>query len=200
MKRCSRKTSKSGFTLIEITIAMTIAVIIIANVVMVQNASNRAYESGVFGSALEDSADTAMDRIALAIMSTSSEDLDEVLGAPASVSRIDYEVIVDVVGGEPGPGTPERIEFLIDDGVVRWSRDPGMPTELSTVWTKWVPELLEGELFNNKDDNGNGIADEEGLAFDKEFEQLRVQMTLSRTDKNHQQYVRTRSRRATCRN
>ncbi len=97
-------------------------------------------------------------------------------------------------------GTPERIEFQAGSGKIVWKRDPGAPEEMQTVWTRWVPDYLQGETPNGLDDNGNGLADEEGLAFNLESSQVFIRLTLERTDSKNVQYVRTNGRRATCRN
>ncbi len=199
--RCPRHvTRRSGFTLIETLIGVAVLALIIGNVYMLQSAGGDAYESGVFGSALEDGAETTMDRIALAVMSTSADRLDEVLAAPNFVSEIEYEVVADVVDGEPIVGVPERIEFLTESGEIVWTRNPGAEDALDLVWSRYVPELLEGEEPNGEDDNGNGIQDEKGLAFNMDVNQVLIRLTLSRTDSNQVEYTRTRSRRVTCRN
>jgi prepilin-type N-terminal cleavage/methylation domain-containing protein len=195
-----RVTRRSGFTLIETMIGVSVLAMVIGNVYMLQRASGDAYESGVFSSALEDGAEATMDRIALAVMSTSADSLDEVLSAPNFVSEIEYEVVTDVVDGQPIVGVPERIEFVIERGEVVWTRNPGQEDELNLVWSRYVPEMLEGEEFNGLDDNGNGIQDEQGLAFNRDINQVLIRLTLSRTDRNQVEYTRTRNRRVTCRN
>lgn len=200
MRAPASKTRRAGFSLLELMIGVAIMGLILGNIVMLQNASNDAYESGVFGSAMDDSVETTMDRIALAVMSTSVDRLDEVLSAPSFVSSIEYEVVTDVVNGAPVVGVPERIEFVTASGQIVWTRNPDATDEQSLVWSKHVPEMLEGESPNGEDDNGNGIADEEGLAFDRDASQITIRLTMSRTDSNHIEYTRTRSRRVTCRN
>lgn len=195
-----QQSARSGFSLIELMIGIAVAGLILGNLAMVVRTSTSAVESGVFGSNLEDRADRTMDRIALALMSTSSEKLDEVQFAPNHVSAIDYEVIVDVVDGDPFEGVPERIEFDAEVGRIVWKRAPDSPDEMENVWTRWVPGLQEGETFNGVDDNGNGLTDEEGLAFNRDQEQVLVRLTLEREDSKKVVYVRSRSRRVTCRN
>lgn len=192
--------SKSGASMLEAIIALAVTGLLLGNIAMVQRATGDAYESSVFGSTLEDQADSTMDRIALAIMSTSVDRLDEVLMAPSFVSSIDYEVVTDVVDGEPIIGTPERIEFDIPQGTVIWMRDPDTPDQMSVVWSKNVPDLLEGEELDALDNNGNGVADESGLAFNLDANQITVRLTLQRQDSRGTEYTRTRSRRVTCRN
>jgi len=194
------RTRRAGFSLLELLIGLAIFGLVLGNIVMLQNASNDAYESGVFGSALDDQVDSTMDRIQQAIMSTSVDRLDEVLTAPSFVSSIEYEIVTDVVDGEPIVGVPERIEFVTATGQIVWTRNPDAPDEMMLIWNKFVPELLEGETVNGVDDNDNGIADEEGLAFNRDASQIQFRLTMSRTDSQGVVYTRTRSRRATCRN
>ena len=92
MRRRPVPSSASGFSLLEAIIALTVTGLLLGNIAMVQSATGDAYESSVFGSTLEDQADTTMDRIALAVLSTSIDRLDEVLTAPNFVSSIDYEI------------------------------------------------------------------------------------------------------------
>ncbi|MCB9914132.1 MAG: hypothetical protein H6828_03155 [Planctomycetes bacterium] len=186
--------------MLEAIIALAVTAILLGNIAMVQRATGDAYESSVFGSNLQDQADTTMDRIALALMSTDFESLDEVMAAPGFVSAIDYEVVADVEDGEPIVGTPERIEFDLGNSRIVWKRDPGAADEMSVVWTKHVSDMLEGELPDPGDDNGNGIVDETGLAFNADERQITVRLTLRRTDSRGTEYVRTTSRRITCRN
>ncbi|MFT7484561.1 MAG: hypothetical protein ACI9F9_000401 [Candidatus Paceibacteria bacterium] len=197
---CRSQLRTAGFTVIEMVIGLAILTLVMGNMVMLQNATSDSYESGVFGSVLEDGAESTMDRIALAIMSTSVDRLDEVLTAPSFVSSVEYEVVTDIVAGVPVIGVPERIEFTSATGQILWTRDPGTPDEMQLTWTKHVPGLLEGEEANGIDDNGNGLDDEEGLAFNRNENQITVRLTLSRADSHGVVYTRTRSRRVTCRN
>jgi len=200
MRATHNSSNRSGFSLVELMIGIAVTGLILGNLAMVVRTSTTAVESGVFGSNLEDRADRTMDRIALALMSTSAEKLDEVQFAPNHVSAIDYEVVVDVVDGDPFEGVPERIEFDSQGGRIVWKRAPDSPDEMENVWTRWVPGMQEGESFNGVDDNGNGLTDEEGLAFNRDQEQILVRLTLEREDSKKVVYIRSRSRRVTCRN
>jgi hypothetical protein len=198
----AKNLARAGFSMLELIIGTSILALILGNIVMLQGATGNAYESGVFGSALEESAEITMDRIALAIMSTSVDRLEEVLTAPSFVTAIEYEVVTDVVDGIPVVGLPERIELDSPNGKILWTRNPDEPDEMQLIWSKWVPVLLEGEgaVPNGEDDNDNGVEDEGGLAFNRDASQITIRLTLSRTDSHGVEYTRTRSRRITCRN
>jgi len=181
-------------------IGLAILAIVLGNMAMLQKATSDNYESSVFGSVLEDGVEMTMDRIALAMMSTNVESLDEVLSAPGFVSSVEYDVINDIVNGAPVLGVPERIEFVTATGEIVWTRNPDAPDEMELTWTKHVPGLLDGEVINAIDDNENGIADEQGLAFNRDKKQIQIRLTLSRMDSQGVMYTRTRSRRVTVRN
>jgi len=57
----------------------------------------------------------------------------------------------------------ERIE--LDAGRVVLVEEPGTPEERRSVLCDRVAPLLEGEVRNGRDDNGNGLIDEPGLCF-----------------------------------
>ena len=50
----------------------------------------------------------------------------------------------------------------------------------SVVLGNFVSEYLEGEIWNNLDDNGNGIADEQGLCmtYDEDSATLMIRITI----------------------
>ena len=48
------------------------------------------------------------------------------------------------------------------------------------VWSSLVRPLLEGEIQNGKDDNGNGLIDEQGLTFVIDGRAIRMRLTIGR--------------------
>ena len=81
-----------------------------------------------------------------------------------------------------------------------WSENPGTEGERRVVWTRWVPEFLEDEIPNGKDDNDNDLFDEAGLTFGMEEGQVVIHLTLRRIDEGQTVYTRTLTSRVTCRN
>jgi hypothetical protein len=68
--------------------------------------------------------------------------------------------------------------------------------ECNVVWTKDVPALLEGDLENGIDYNGNGVRDETGLAFVKNGKSITVYLTLRRTMRDGQVLTKTSVKRS----
>lgn len=198
-----RRTSSSrraGFTVVEVMIALTILALISVNISMVIRTSTAAYGAGVFQSVLEDQAHQAMDRISLAIMSSSATTTDSVPQAPLSTSSVDYSTVLGYENGHLVSSDPERIEQLVGGGLIQWSKNPGGMNANSVVWASGVPTILEGETPNGIDDNGNGLIDESGLAFEATGSKVTIRLTLQRKDQEQKQHQKTLKTVVTCRN
>ena len=98
-------------------------------------------------------------------------------------------------------GAPHEIVIIeVDTGQVVWRENHDLPGERRIVWTKWVTDLLEGEQANAEDDNGNGLEDEAGLAFDMEGRKITIRITLQSVDAEGNTMTRTVEKRVTARN
>lgn len=192
--------SRAGFTLLEILIAGTILGLVMVNVSMVTETGSAAYQAGLFESTLEDEAEQTMDRITLAVMSSSEDAIDPVPIAPQNAWNIDYEVSLGIQGGQLVLGDPERIELVPGTGQVFWRKNPDLPEERSLVWSKSVPDLFEDEAPNGLDDNGNGLVDERGLSFDMEGSKITVRLELERPDPDGVVRRTVKVANVTCRN
>lgn len=190
---------RAGLTMVELVIALAILGLVLVNVSTIVKSSTAVYNSGALVGRLEDQAQQVMDRIAYAILSARAQDL-QVPPPPLSVSTIDYETLLGIENGHDVWGDPSRIELDLPDGQVLWRQNPDGEDERRVVWTKWVPELLEDEIANGEDDNGNALFDEAGLAFGMEDGQVTIRLTLRRTDNDRTVYIRTLEARVTCRN
>ena len=186
--------------MIEVCISMVILALILMNVHMVMRASTNAYKAGVVISSLESQADQTMHRIAMAVMSSSSQEITPSTEAPLFTPRIDYTINLGMEDGELIWSDPERIELQQATGQIVWSQNPEDPEVRSVVWSNWASGFLEGEIPNGEDDNNNEITDEEGLSFTKEGDMVTILLTLERTDGEGVHYLKTLERHATCRN
>jgi hypothetical protein len=79
----------------------------------------------------------------------------------------------------------------IDEGQVVWIENPGIPGERRMVWARNVADLLEGELDNDADDNGNGLVDERGLSFEAVGDVLTIRLTCERLDEGRRPLRKT---------
>ena len=151
---------------------------------------------------LNDEADMTFDRISLAVMSSSADNVYPVAVAPGFTSEISYSVSLGVEDGRVVLSPPESIAWLetLRGGRVIWSQNPGDAEERSVVWSNWVPELFEDEVANAEDDNANGLTDEGGLAFDMVGERVNIHLTVERQNPDGQLVPISRFLQVTCRN
>ena len=175
--------ARAGFTVLELLIAVVIVGLIAANVSMVLETSSSAYEAELLQTEIDDQSSLAIDRIRLALMSSSLKDLNPDLNGGGHSSQISYRVSLgldenNVMVYED----PELIQLEPLDGTIVWVRNPKLSNERSMVWTKNVPNLLRGELPNGDDDNENNLADEQGLVFQRIGQNVHVQLSVERTD------------------
>ncbi|HRV80017.1 MAG TPA: prepilin-type N-terminal cleavage/methylation domain-containing protein [Planctomycetota bacterium] len=203
-----KRTRRSGFSLVEVLIALTILGLLTINIAMVSRTGSQAAESDLFRQLLDTEMDLTLDRIKLALMSASADNVYPQVPAPASESHIDFSTSLGVQGGVHVMGDPERIQWTpatAEKGGVFWTQSLGLPDERQIQWSRNVPILQNLETANERDDNDNGLVDEPGLSFhvehaeDREL-QVFVNLTVSKTDSRGQVVPRSRQVNITCRN
>jgi hypothetical protein len=147
---------------------------------------------------LEDQARLTLDRMAYAIMGAARETIDPGVETPFSSDEIRYEISLGVQDGEVVWGDPEKI--WLGETRLQWAQALGTPDERTAAWSNAVRELLEGELLNGVDDNGNGLTDERGVSFTVEGDMVRIRLCLAQVNDEGQELVRTVETVVTCRN
>lgn len=201
---CSRRADRprAGFTFLEASIALALLSLVLVNVGMVMKSSTAAYESGASLSDLDAQADRTMDRIALALMSSSKDSVVPLQATPTWTRTIEYQQNIGVEEGKAIWSDPERIECILQDGQVVWKQNPDLSNERRVVWTNWVRDFIEGELANGIDDNGNGLVDESGLAFafGANGKTVTIRLTLERMGPGGRRMTRTLETLVTLRN
>jgi len=95
---------------------------------------------------------------------------------------------------------PEQIRLSDGQDAVEWYENPGAVEERRAVWTNLVSPLLEGEIVNGIDDNGNGLVDETGLSFVLEGNTVRIRLTLRRPEVDGRTVMQTVEQVVSCRN
>ena len=198
--RIPRESRSGGFTILELMIAMAIIILVAMNASIVMRTGTDIAETQRRMEALNSQANRTMDRMALAIMSSSVSGIVPAPKAPANSEFLEYAPSVGFDGSTVQWGDPERIELDGGTSQVVWSSNPGTPGERRIVWSNWVSGFLEGEIENGADDNLNGLDDERGLSFDMDEDQITIRLTLTRKDDEGRDFPVTVNSRVTCRN
>jgi len=191
---------RAGFTLIELMIAVSLLVLVVLNLTMALNAAVRTSDREATETALEDQAQIVLDRVGYAIMGCARDTLIPDAEPPLYSSDLRYQVHVGVEDGEVVWGDPERIWHVGGEDQVIWSQNPDEPQERRVVWSNLIRPLLEGEIINGIDDNGNGLIDESGLTFTMDRDSVTIRISLLREVEGGESITRTVETTVTCRN
>jgi prepilin-type N-terminal cleavage/methylation domain-containing protein len=196
-----RRSACSGFTLLEVILGLSLLAILLVKVAMAVNSANRFTAEGSSAVVLEDQARAALDRIAYAIMGSDRNTLIPDVEAPLHCTDLDFRVSLGVDdGGVIVWDDPERIGLGDSQNQLTWRSNPGLPEERRVVWSNLVRDLLEGELPNGVDDNGNGLIDEKGLAFVIFRNSVTIRLTLEKPGPGGRRMTETVQTTVTCRN
>jgi len=170
---------RAGWTLIELVLAGLLVTGVMTKAAFVVNAALGLASEESASMHYEDQARAVIERIALAVMGSDRESLLPQIEELHS-SSIRYSFSLGLEDGEVVWSDPEEIG--LGDGAVEWRENPGAAEERKAVWTTLVSPLLEGELVNGVDDNGNGLIDEDGLSFVLEGQRIVIRLTLRRPE------------------
>lgn len=173
---------RAGMTIVELTIAMVLLVIVGFKVSLLLGMAAEAGEESTTRIALEDQAMRLLDQVSFAVMGADRETLFPDPDSPTYTEVVDYTVSLGVQNGQVVWSDPERIAMSQVDEQVVWSSNPGDPDERRVVWCNIVRPFLGGEIPNGVDDNGNGLVDESGLNFTLQGDTVQIRLTLERTD------------------
>lgn len=196
----------SGMTLVEIVAAMAIATLIMANVVMVSRTGADATKSGVLKASIDDELDLTVERITLALMASSEDEITGPVMAPASSDFIHYTKTLGEEDGvaiisDPESISWEAVETRESSGNVVWTVDSEANGDRDVTWSRSVPVDFHDEVGGNgTDDNNNGLLDEGGLAFTQLEEKVEIHLTVQRVDEEGHLVQTDSKRTVTCRN
>ena len=175
MKRSSVSV-RAGWTLIELLIASVLVTSVVAKGALVLNSALQVAGDQSASMHYEDQARAVMDRIQLAIMGSERDKL-----IPQN-DHISYTFSLGLENGVVVWSAPEEIRLQDANHAVEWVENPGAADERKAVWTTLVSPLLEGEVVNGVDDNGNGLIDEDGLSFTLDGDRVVIRLTLARPE------------------
>lgn len=195
-----RRRTRSGFTLVEASIAIALLALVFVKVGMLvkMKSDTAAHESTSL--VVDDQARRVLEQISYAVMGASRERLIPDPESPIYSSELRYEVSLGVQNGDVVWGDAQWIGLSAGDNEVTWRERPDAPDERKVVWCKVVRPFLEGELMNGIDDNGNGLIDEKGLVFTLNGSRVTVRLTLERKSETGEIVTRTVETMVTCRN
>jgi hypothetical protein len=184
---------------LEIVVGVALLAVVTAKVVLVSSSASTATNEDIANIVAEDQARQTLDRIAYSVMGSERGSIDPDAQTPAFSSLINYRVSLGVEDGRVVWDDPEQIALDDEDGKLRWIENPGSAGARSVVWCDAVRELLEGELQNGVDDNGNGLIDESGLVFELDGNAITITLTLERPGRGGETVASTVSTTVTCR-
>jgi type II secretory pathway pseudopilin PulG len=189
-----RARARRGLTLVETVVSAAVAALLFSAVGVAVVRANRTFKAAEAVGETERLAERSLQRIAREFRDVVREDVT----ASAALDSIQYRRI-EAIDGETVTKTPlRRVRLEIDpndpdDGVDndRDGRVDERRVVLSTdtsvaggvVLVENVRELLEGELANGLDDNGNGLIDEPGFCatYDVASGVVTLRLTIERT-------------------
>jgi len=198
--RTLRTSGASGFTLLELAISATIAIGLLYAVATTALTASNTYDTTMRRSHLVTRAHKVLDRIADDFVEA---ELGTMTAAAPGVgaSTITFRKPASVVGsvitwdnnrsiafqmdqGELDDGLDNNGDGRIDEGVVVLTLDVGLATQQQVTLCSEVRSMLEGELSNLGDDNGNVMVDERGLVFELNGDILTIRLTLEDIDED----------------
>ena len=214
-----RRSSRSGTTLVEITLGLTLFTAFAASAFLALESSSSTYRTETVAARLDGRTRKLLDDIAERLREADFDSLTPPIDpAPgANASTVDFQRARGFAGGIVQWGPTERLALeyepgdpddgidndgngLVDEGQIVWVENPGAAGELRTVLCSHVSESLEGELpGNGMDDNGNGLVDERGFCLAFSGSQATVRVTLEEFDHERRLIRQSASRAVTSR-
>jgi prepilin-type N-terminal cleavage/methylation domain-containing protein len=193
-RHLGERSSRAGFTLLEMAVAAGLLAVFLGSTAFLGKSLLGAFRTETAQAQKDEALHLALDRMVQRLRTVDAEALLPV--AVASSDWVEYQRASDHDGTNVIWGPLERLLFerddgelddgldndgdgLVDEGRVVWVREPGAPDERRNVLATGVPETGMGEIAGNAaDDDGNGLEDEGGLAFEVVGGRMRIALTL----------------------
>jgi prepilin-type N-terminal cleavage/methylation domain-containing protein len=180
-----------GFTLLEIAVALTIALVLIGAVYSVTQEATETAHLGTSISMLDAEVSRTLDRMATELVAAGIESIEPAAleGDPA----VCFRKCIGADGTTIRWGPRQSFDLRAEDGVNRvvWVQDVDAESPREIVLTRVARAYAEGEVLNAADDNGNGLVDERGLSFELVGRTLTIRLTLERPGPAGQVLART---------
>ena len=203
----SFRSAASGYTLVELAMVAVILSIALGSLALFGGRSAGALSEGTSQAEMDGQLRRTIARIGEELLPSGLAVITPAAAAPAGAAELAYRRSAGAVNGANTWGAPRRIAFayemgelddgldnnengLADEGVVELTIDVGLPGEQTVILCHGVRELDGDEQENGLDDDGDGLVDERGLAFQRTGNVLRLELTLERLDAERRTIVR----------
>lgn len=197
----ARFRSQAGLTLLELTIAFFVMLMLFMMFIAVLERTSSASSTTIALSLLNQRASRAVNSIAKIVLPSGATSLEAEPTPPLGSSEVTFRTATGFQGGvvqwsnlttvrleidpdDPADGEDNDGNGLIDERRVVRIINVGLPSETSEVLAEDIAVLLQGEISNGSDDNGNGLVDEPGLSFVLEGSRLIIRLTMRRKGPN----------------
>jgi type II secretory pathway pseudopilin PulG len=189
--RHGARRDRSGFTILEAVIAISLMALLLVNVSMLTESSTSQQSAANRQLQLDQLCRRAVDRMANELLEASYEHTVPIIEAPASTEDIRYLTSLGYSNGEEVLSPLENILLDPEAEQILWIENPGEAEERRIVLSSDVSELMLGEEGENlEDDNENLVVDEAGLALHVDGRIIVIELTL-RKEFNEQELVST---------
>jgi hypothetical protein len=186
-----------GVTAVELACAMFALVVLSGSIVGVMGGGIGIWRSSTLRNNTEKDANRALEGIVTHLSWAGRDSVLACFETGDHTDTLEYRPVtgctegtvlwggITRIGWVPEPSDPPDGEDndgngLVDEGMVVMIRNLGQSDETETVLVRGVARLLEGEVLNDVDDNGNGLSDEGGLCFERRGDSVAVRITLCR--------------------
>jgi len=189
--------SRSGLTIVEMALAMSILVLVLGVPVMLMRSSRQFQETAMTRTEVQSRARRAVARIASRLEVSSTAIIPQAGGGPnTGTPVVDFQAVTGwnaagaILGNaerilladeatDPDDGVDNDGDGLVDEKRVMWIEDVGLPTQRTHELCDSVRSSLDGEQPGNAvDDNGNGLVDEPGFVLAFDGDRVEIFLTL----------------------
>lgn len=192
---------RAGFTLLEMTVALLLLVVVVGNVFTLLRQSSKTIAAQNRSFDIDTQAQRAMDRIAMALVGASEATLQDPQQSPFFTNWLTYKEPLGIQDGVLVESPLQKIQFTnTSGGEVTWIENPGTAQEKRVIWSKNIAPFLQQECDNGLDDNTNGIIDETGLSFVKQGKSITIYLTVRRFTPDGHMLEKKLEDTVTCRN
>lgn len=191
---------RSGFTLVEVMITVTLIGVVLGSVVTIGVSGANAFRTGAVRNDIESNARRCLDQLTRELLTARRGSInalpespnwdnqllfdrfDGVSAADGSLSWMPMRIAFQYEDGEIDDGADNDGDGLVDEGEIVLTRDWGGANPVSVTLCRNVREFAEGESLDGLDENGNQLVDERGFCLEREGNYLTIRLSVERFD------------------